>query len=61
MLDGGARANADSTRSSRACGTTREARSGFVPSAAARLAEDYVALLAVVGPHAHSSFGAGVL
>ena len=38
LLDGGARANADSICSSRACGATRQARSGFVPGAVARLA-----------------------
>jgi hypothetical protein len=39
-----ARANADSTCSSRACLAARQARSGFVPSAAARLMGDYVVL-----------------
>jgi hypothetical protein len=36
LLEGGARANADSICSSRACCATRQARSGFVPSAVAR-------------------------
>jgi len=43
LLDGGARANADSICSSRACVAARQARSGFVSSAAARLKGDYVA------------------
>jgi hypothetical protein len=41
-IRGGARANADLPRSSRASGAAREARSGFVPSAVARLRADYV-------------------
>jgi hypothetical protein len=44
LLKGGARANADSTCSSRACLAARQARSGFVPSAVARLMGNYVVL-----------------
>ena len=44
LLEVGARANADSICSSRACGAVRQARSGFVPSAVARLMGDYVVL-----------------
>jgi hypothetical protein len=44
LLEGGARANADSICSSRACGAARQARSCFVPSAVARLMGDYVVL-----------------
>jgi len=43
-VGGGARANADSMCSSRACCAARQARSGFVPSAVARFVEDYVVL-----------------
>jgi hypothetical protein len=43
-FEGGARANADAICSSRACGTARQARSGFVPSAVARLRGDDIVL-----------------
>ena len=42
LLDGGARANADSKRSSGACALRARAPSAFVPSAVARLVGDYV-------------------